>query len=180
MELTITKERNQHWFEETYRTHHGAVRSFVLRRAPDLVDDVLNETFATMWTKRDHVPQECLPWLLGTARNHLRHSYRTSTRQTGLFTKLTATHTEEHRDHAEHVAETVSYAPIIADLFNQLGPADSELLQLWAWEELTGPQIATVLGLSKTAVRSRLLRAKRRAQKVLGDALTHLNEGEVR
>lgn len=41
----------------------------------------------------------------------------------------------------------------------ELRPDDREVIQLRAWEELTGPQIAEVLGISTAAAHKRLARA---------------------
>jgi RNA polymerase sigma-70 factor (ECF subfamily) len=49
----------------------------------------------------------------------------------------------------------------------QLAPEDREVLRLSAWEELTPVEIATVLGVSQVAVRSRLHRARRRLRAAL-------------
>ena len=45
---------------------------------------------------------------------------------------------------------------------SQLRGPDREILRLAAWEELTGPEIAIVLGISLSAVQQRLHRAKKR------------------
>ena len=43
---------------------------------------------------------------------------------------------------------------------------DAEVLRLTVWEELAPGEIATVLGISPGAARTRLMRARRRAQEV--------------
>ncbi|WP_308168081.1 sigma-70 region 4 domain-containing protein [Nonomuraea sp. NEAU-A123] len=48
-----------------------------------------------------------------------------------------------------------------------LDPADRDVLALACWEELTGPQIAAVLGCSSTAARLRLYRARKRLARLL-------------
>ena len=41
-------------------------------------------------------------------------------------------------------------------------PEDAELLRLWAWEQLTPAEIATVLDITSNAASTRLTRAKRK------------------
>ena len=49
----------------------------------------------------------------------------------------------------------------------ELKPGDQEILMLAAWEELSGPEIAAVLGISTSAAEQRLHRAKKRLANVL-------------
>jgi predicted DNA-binding protein (UPF0251 family) len=50
----------------------------------------------------------------------------------------------------------------IRAVLGRLGSEDQEILRLAGWEELTSGEIATVLGISPIAARSRLHRARRR------------------
>jgi RNA polymerase sigma-70 factor (ECF subfamily) len=49
----------------------------------------------------------------------------------------------------------------------ELGPEDREILRLSGWEELSPSEIATVLGISQIAARSRLHRARHRLRSAL-------------
>jgi DNA-directed RNA polymerase specialized sigma24 family protein len=50
-------------FEELYRAHAGAVRSYVARRiGPDEADDAVAEVFLVVWRRLDDVPIDPLPW----------------------------------------------------------------------------------------------------------------------
>ena len=51
----------------------------------------------------------------------------------------------------------------------RLRPSEREVLELSLWEDLEPRQIATVLGLSSLAVRSRLSRARTRLRDELGE-----------
>jgi RNA polymerase sigma-70 factor (ECF subfamily) len=45
-----------------FRAHHGAVRRYVARRArPDVVDDVVSETFLVAWRRFEAIPADGLP-----------------------------------------------------------------------------------------------------------------------
>ncbi|GAA1687717.1 hypothetical protein GCM10009733_100480 [Nonomuraea maheshkhaliensis] len=61
----------------------------------------------------------------------------------------------------------------IAQIFRALPDTDRELLSLVAWEGLDRQQIATVLGMSRNAVRIRLHRARRRFARALAEADVH-------
>jgi RNA polymerase sigma-70 factor (ECF subfamily) len=62
----------------------------------------------------------------------------------------------------------------------QLRPEDAELLRLWAWEQLTPAEIATVLGISANAAHSRLHRARRKlADRLRKDPAAAGHEGST-
>jgi RNA polymerase sigma-70 factor (ECF subfamily) len=142
-------------FEALYERHYGAVLGYVRRRAPAAVaSDVVAEVFLVAWRRLDEVPNEPLPWLLGVARRTLANERRGGRRRAALL---------------EILAETTGAEPpsggllhTFAEAFERLGETDRELLALVAWEGLTAREAATVLGISHSACRVRLHRARRR------------------
>ena len=50
-----------------------------------------------------------------------------------------------------------------------VAPTDAEILRLTAWEQLTPAEIAVVLDLSDSAARTRLMRARQRAKRLLDE-----------
>jgi RNA polymerase sigma-70 factor (ECF subfamily) len=67
----------------------------------------------------------------------------------------------------EAVAPTAPGAGAVRSALALLGPEDQEILRLCGWEELTPGEIATVLGISQVAARSRLHRARHRLRAAL-------------
>lgn len=177
---SATMPHNDTWFEHLYVHNYRKVWAYVARRAHTAADDVTSETFTTAWKRRHDIPEEPLPWLYATARNHLAHHHRSDQRRAALTTKITALFRTETPSHDTAVDEHTTYAPVIATLFHAIGEHDTEILRLWAWEELDGPGLATALGISHNAARSRLHRAKRRAATHLaqhGHTIDLLTEG---
>jgi RNA polymerase sigma-70 factor (ECF subfamily) len=137
-------------FEEIYAAHREAVESYVRRRAPaSLVDDLVSETFVVCLRKLDRVPSEPLPWLYAVARKTLANQRRTLARETRQQAIL-AVEPEPVGDGA------------LADAFARLSERDREVLRLVAWEGLSLPEAAVVLGCSVVACRVRYHRAKSR------------------
>jgi hypothetical protein len=68
-------------FDALFRDHHPVVRAYARRRVPpEVVDDVVSETFLVVWRRLDDVPEAPLPWLLAVARNVVgTASYRDAT-----------------------------------------------------------------------------------------------------
>ncbi|GAA2209782.1 sigma-70 family RNA polymerase sigma factor [Nonomuraea monospora] len=150
-------------FEEIYMAYYPAVASYVRRRAgsPDDVADVIAETFTTAWRRLTAVPQgdEARLWLYGVARRVLANHFRAEERRTALAVRL-------REEAATWAAPQHAHDPAY-QAFQRLADDDRELLSLVAWEGLSGPEIAKVLGCSRGAARLRLHRARKRLAKEL-------------
>ena len=55
----------------------------------------------------------------------------------------------------------------LVEAMTELSPDDAELLRLWAWEQLTAGEIATVLDITSNAASIRLHRAKEKLRAAL-------------
>jgi RNA polymerase sigma-70 factor (ECF subfamily) len=112
------------------------------------------------------VPEEPLPWLLGVARRTLANERRGGRRRSALIEALTKGSLKpgDSPTPAEEQLRAVTAA------VDQLPERDRELLRLIAWDGLTTKEAATVLGISHSACRVRLHRARRRlAQQLMPD-----------
>jgi RNA polymerase sigma-70 factor (ECF subfamily) len=161
-------------FEEVFSTHREAVLGYLRRRTDSGHDaaDLLADTFLVAWRRLDDVPldPQTRPWLYGVARRVLANHRRGEGRRHALATKLRDELTE--LDAADNSLPDDSPA---ARAFQALPEQDRELLSLVAWEELDTAQIATVLGISRNAVRIRLHRARKRFAKLLTAPLANRN-----
>ncbi|MEV7284079.1 sigma-70 family RNA polymerase sigma factor [Streptomyces sp. NPDC093252] len=157
---------------------------YLLRRThADLAEDVLAETLLVLWRRIDDVPglgpgdddvqpdtgpppdpADVLPWCYGVARGCLANARRAEGRRLRLLERLIRRQEPPAviapTDHTDH---TDLYAAL-----DTLTALDREVVQLWAWEELTPRQIAEVTGLTPNAVSIRLHRAKKRLAARLG------------
>lgn len=159
--------RDERWFEDLFRRHHGALRAYLLRRVPEDTDDVVAEVFTIAWRKRDAVPDRVLPWLYGVASREVLHILRTRSRQGTLISRLATTASTSVADTAADTDDRVAaYGPVTQAL-GRLSGADAEVLRLWAWEQLEPGEIAEVLEISPVAARVRLHRARRRFEATL-------------
>jgi RNA polymerase sigma-70 factor (ECF subfamily) len=145
------------------------LRRYLARRTDaETAADVLGDTLLVAWRRFDDVPADAaLPWLYGVARNCLANAERGVRRRARLAARLTA----------EPAADD---APEAADLHEALGgltDTERELVRLWAWEQLTPAEIATVVGISANAVSIRLTRARQHLRELLarktGDPAGH-------
>lgn len=149
--------------ETLFREHYSGVAAYVRRRAePDLVDDVVAETFLVAWRRLDDVPADARLWLLGVARKTLATQRRSATRRRSLLAKVQTTERPVRTDDA--VTESR-----VSDALAQLPEKDRDAITLIAWDGLTPAEAAAVLGHSATSFRVRLYRAKRRLRRRLDE-----------
>jgi RNA polymerase sigma-70 factor (ECF subfamily) len=157
-------------FDRIYAEHGRAVLAFALRRTTHAQDaaDVVAEVFLVAWRRLDDVPsgEGGRLWLYGVARHALANQERSERRRVRLAERL-------RRELPAAVQSVPPPAPetgTIRAALGRLGSEDREILRLAGWEELTPGEIATVLGISQVAARSRLHRARRRLRAALQGA----------
>ena len=138
------------------------VRRYCIRRLPPSdVNDAVSEVYLVLWRKLDEAPGgvEALPWLYGVARNVVRNIERSNRRTIRLQARL-----------AREPSDAANEIPLIrqpddatlAAAYAELSAADREVIKLRAWEGLSAPAIADVLGCSVAAAEKRIGRAMNR------------------
>lgn len=172
----VSRDRNQRTvrrvgaearFDRLYGEHGRAVLAFALRRTSDAQDaaDVVAEVFLVAWRRLDDGPSGNggRLWLYGVARLALSNQQRSERRRERLAERL-------RRELPAAVQSMPPPAPemmAVRAALGRLGSEDQEILRLAGWEELTPGELATVLGISPVAARSRLHRARRRLRAAL-------------
>jgi RNA polymerase sigma-70 factor (ECF subfamily) len=144
-------------FEQLYRAHAGAVRTYAARRASTeaVADDIVSDVFLVVWRRIDDVPHEPLPWLLATARRALANRRRSERRSVALTERLAGLRGRQS-------APTPETGDRLLDALALIPEPDRELLMLVAWEGLEPREIAEMLGIRPGTVAVRLHRARGR------------------
>jgi RNA polymerase sigma factor (sigma-70 family) len=158
----MARSRNETQFASLYERHYRAIRAFCRRRVPkDIVDDVVAETFLTAWRRIDDVTREDLGllWLYGVAHRVIGNQRRGEARRRRLQDRL-----QLIRGGAASAADDGVVAAdqrrLVLEAATHLNDNDADVLRLAAWEQLSVPDIAAVLGIAPNAVHQRLHRAK--------------------
>jgi RNA polymerase sigma-70 factor (ECF subfamily) len=164
-------------FESCFREHHSRLLAFTMRRLAgrEAAEDVVADTFAVVWRRRDCIPDGPLPWLYAIAANVIAEQYRSSRRRHDLGARLA------HEARAEvpgpDPAESLALRDAFATAFAQLEEHEREVLRLVAWDGLEVREAAQVLDCSHGAFRVRLHRARRKLAKQLNAAKPIDQEG---
>lgn len=143
------------------------VRRYLLRRTDAATaEDVLGDTLLVCWRRLDEVPDDALPWAIVVARQCLSNAQRAERRRGRLIGRIIAIDPPPAATHEDPAAST-DEATRVTTALARLRRGDAEILRLWAWDELTSPQLAVVLGISANAAAIRLHRAKARLKQEL-------------
>lgn len=150
-------------FELLFRAHYRAVEAFVAAQFPRAdLPEVLSSTFTTAWRRFDEIPVATTRgWLIGVARNTALNSLRGRRRRAARHEAYRTLRPRGVTDlHAHDVPpETIEQ---LTRAFTDLSTNDQEIIQLAAFDGLTGAELAAALGISPGAAAVRLHRARQR------------------
>ncbi len=151
-------------FRRIYDESFAAIRSYCIRRL-SLADanDAVSEVYMVAWRKRSSIPRESLPWLYGVARNVVRNTQRSARRSLRTSARAQAEPVYPGPGADVVVVRNADDDALVRAL-ESLRNADQEVLRLRAWEGLSAPQIAQVVGCSPAAAEKRLSRAMKRLE----------------
>lgn len=160
-------------FRRVYADSFEAMLAYALRRVeqPDDAADIVAETFLVAWRRSHDLPpdDEIRLWLYGVARRVLANHHRGGVRRMRLGERLRQRITTEVcADPGTEVPQRLT----VQAALNRLGEPDREILMLTVWEGLQPREVAEVMRMSSTAVRSRLSRARAKLREFIGDGLS--------
>lgn len=159
----LPPREDEEWLASLFDLHASAIRAYASRRVgQDAADDVVSEVFASAWRRRRDIQEPALPWLLRAAHHVVAHERRSLARRLNVRDAVAGVLRIAQAPGADDAGSALAES-ILAGL----NPVDAEILRLSAWEELTPMEIAVVLDLSDSAARTRLMRARQRAQQLL-------------
>jgi len=158
-------------FDELYDTTFAQVLAFCRRRTRSLEDaeDAAAEVFTVAWRKLDAATSAESPllWLYSVAAKVAANQRRGQDRLRGLKDRLVGLGGDRRVGEVDDPVLTAADAADVAAALQRLRPLDRELLRLVAYERLTYAEAGVVVGLSETAVRTRVFRARRRLRRHL-------------
>lgn len=174
-ELLVAIRHDPGAFAEFYRRHVDKVIGFALRRmsSPEDVADLAASVFVqVIESARRFEPNRgrAVPWLLGVAANTLAAERRRRARTERTAQRLAGRRYLDPADH-ERVEERLDAAVAARKVYAALGnlpDGEREAVALVVVDGLTPADAAEALGLSATAVRTRLARARRKLGAALG------------
>ena len=161
-------------FDELYRSTFAAVYAYCVRRVDrrDDVDDVVSEVYAAVWRRLDDALDADAPlaWIYGVAYRTIGNRRRSAIRSLRLVDRLRTQRGTIEPTPDEEVTGAEARRELRGHLeaaLAELNPVDAEIVRLSVWEELSHADIASIVGVETSLVRSRLYRGKRRLEHAL-------------
>lgn len=154
------REREQR-FRDVYDATYVDLLRFVRRRVHSThAEDVVGDVMLVAWRRLDDVPVDLSSargWLFGVARKTLQNTWRRENRNDAVAARLAEAVNPADGQHPDLVACRVD----LAAAWPLLSASDQEAISLSVLDGLNAPEAASVLGISSTAFRLRLSRARR-------------------
>ncbi|MEK7425624.1 MAG: sigma-70 family RNA polymerase sigma factor [Actinomycetota bacterium] len=155
-------------FTAIYEDHYLAVRQFTAWQCePSELDDVVADVFLVAWRRfNDLEAAWARPWLFGVAKNVLRSRQRSVRRAAAFVNQLVALRPAlaTNLDAGELSIEDVE---LIKAGLQALTSDDQEVLILSTWYEMTAPELAIALSITKNNATVRLHRARIRFRTII-------------
>jgi RNA polymerase sigma factor (sigma-70 family) len=159
-----------------YQETREDLLAFIARRCATAEDaaDCLAETYRVAWEKRTRLPADpkARPWLFGVARNAVREERRRGERRAATSHALVAAAERAY-------IETTPERSALRAAMWKLSALDREIILMLSADGLTSHEVATILRMSPTAVRSRAARARIKLRKLLASGETDDDLGHV-
>jgi RNA polymerase sigma-70 factor (ECF subfamily) len=161
-------------FVAIFDQHRDRIYRHALRLTANIHDaeDVVAGAFLELWRRRQSVrlvDGSVLAWLLVTTTNLSRNVTRNVRRYRSLIASLPRADVAQS---AEEIVvrqiEELRLAIEIRDALSNLSQSDAALISLTSYEGYSTAQVATALGISDGAARTRLHRARSRMAEALG------------
>lgn len=151
-------------FANFYRKHYNLLLATAQQRLRPEEDpeDAVSQAFEIAWRHYQRSGELEIAWTYQTLRNIIGDRYRRRQRTQVLLEQSLALITADTPN---------QFSPDVHDLQQsilKLSSSDQDLLRMRFWEDLSGREMAAILGCSETAIRTRMMRAKRN----LADLLT--------
>lgn len=158
-------------FERVVRAYHGAVWAIAYAMTGDRAgaDDLTQETFLVVWTEisRLRAPGAFPMWIRTIARNLARNWLRSRGYRARLAERYMAEPRSEDAAQADAAILQSERRERILAALRTLSPRIRETMVLFYLEERPIGEIADALGLSETAVKSRLFQGRKRLRDAL-------------
>lgn len=161
-------EDSRNWIEKLFDEHVDTIYAYLSRRlGSESGRDATSEVFRlALEHQQSFDPARGTPiaWLYGIAGNVVRRHWRTEKRHLARLAALrpfAELRTDEGTSAVDERLDSISRHAAVMQAVAALPDPDRELLVLFAWEERSYGEIASVLAVPIGTVRSRLYRIRR-------------------
>lgn len=158
--LRISGDGNECAFNELYHRHARRLMGFFFRQMNEnetLAADMVQETFTKVWSSRRNFDGRSFrTWIYSIAYNLCKNHYRHISYERDYKAEIQASSEEVHEEEMTMLMDRTAFDEALQKEVSGMRPPDRMLFSLRYEEELTIPQIASVLDIPEGTVKSRL------------------------
>lgn len=149
-------------FDGVYHHYHGEISRYVCKfvKSAEHTEDLCQEIFLKVWEKRETLANlhSFRAYLFTVAKNrvldYLRHAAtERSVREEIIRVSL------QYASHVEEGLQSEEYQYYLQKIIHQLSPRDQEVFRLCREMEHSYDEAATVLGISRNAIKKHMVKA---------------------
>jgi RNA polymerase sigma factor (sigma-70 family) len=146
---------------ELFTRHYSTVRRFFANKVDDALEDLIQRTFEACIAAENRFEGRgsFSAYLRSTAR-HLLYKHWDARRVRGIALPIEEVSLHDLGAGPSSVLARNQAERLLLEALRRVPLRDQEILELFYWEELTGPQLAEQLGVPEQTARSRLRRAR--------------------
>jgi RNA polymerase sigma factor (sigma-70 family) len=147
--------------EQLFDRHFPAIGRFFRSKLNDGIEDIVQRTFLIALEKRDQLREDASfrAFLFGIARGELFNQYRRRAKDAERLDFGVSSLADIDPSPSVHMAKQQEHRLLLRAL--RRIPLEFQLtLELFYWEKMSGPELATALGVPEGTARSRLRRGR--------------------
>jgi RNA polymerase sigma-70 factor (ECF subfamily) len=160
---------NRQAMEVLYSRHNVRVYRFTLRITgnPALAEDIVSEVFLDVWRRADgfKANSQVSTWLLAIARNKALSAFRRRVDQPLEDEKIATI--EDLSDDPEVLVQNKERSAIMQKCLSQLSAAQREVIDLVYYHEKKVEEVAQIIGVPASTVKTRMFYARQRMGELL-------------
>jgi RNA polymerase sigma-70 factor (ECF subfamily) len=160
---------NRQAMEVLYSRHNVRVYRFTLRITgnPALAEDIVSEVFLDVWRRADgfKANSQVSTWLLAIARNKALSAFRRRVDQPLEDEKIATI--EDPSDDPEVLVQNKERSAIMQKCLSQLSAAQREVIDLVYYHEKKVEEVAQIIGVPASTVKTRMFYARQRMGELL-------------
>jgi RNA polymerase sigma-70 factor (ECF subfamily) len=149
-------------FTTIYRHYYSSVQTRVLQfvHSPQLSEDIAQEIFLKIWENRDKLGEvrSFRSYLFITTRNHTLNVLKTAARSEAGMSEILRFFNASRNTTEDDVLNN-EYVAFIRKKLDELPPRTREIFRLCREQSKTYDEVATELGITRDAVKSRMMHA---------------------
>jgi RNA polymerase sigma factor (sigma-70 family) len=154
--------------QQLFTRHHASLTRYFHNKAGGETDDLVQQAVLACLEAHPRFRKDARfrTFLFGVARNVLYEHFRRAHKGAAVLDVDSISVAELGTSPSSLVAREEEER-LVRDALRQVPLASQELLELYYWEDLSAPELASLLGIGEGAVRSRLRRAKEQLEEQL-------------